>query len=75
MALRKPTGSLRPIAIGESIRRITSKVAVELISNPARTGLESFQLGVWFSARCGLFPLGPRSRVQQHWSGGQLEQD
>ena len=36
VALRKPNGSLRPIAIGESIRRITSKVAVELISDRAR---------------------------------------
>ena len=30
MALRKPNGTLRPIAVGETTRRITSKVAVEL---------------------------------------------
>ena len=37
MALRKPNGSLRPIAIGETIRRLTSKVAVDLITErPAR---------------------------------------
>ena len=41
MALRKPNGSLRP-----TVRRITSKVAVELISDRARTVLEPLQLGV-----------------------------
>ena len=46
MALRKPNGSLRPIAVGETIRRVTSKVAVELISDRARTILEPLQLGV-----------------------------
>ena len=45
MALRKPNGTLRPIA-GETIRRITSKVAVELLSEQARTILEPLQLGV-----------------------------
>ena len=38
MALRKPNGSLRrPIAIGESIGRLTGKVTVDLISDHART--------------------------------------
>ena len=45
MALRKPNGT-RPIAAGETFRRITSKVAVELISDQARTILEPIQLGV-----------------------------
>ena len=40
MALRKPNGTLRPIAVGETIRRITGKVAVELISERARALLE-----------------------------------
>ena len=38
MALRKPNGSLRPIAICETIRRLTSKVAREIF--------EPLQLGV-----------------------------
>ena len=46
MALRKPNGTLRPIAVGETLRRVTSKVAVELISERARTILEPLQLGV-----------------------------
>ena len=46
MALRKLNGTLPPITVGETIRRITSKVAVELISERARTILEPLQLGV-----------------------------
>ena len=38
VALRKPNGSLRPIAICETIRRLTSKVAVDLITErPVRS--------------------------------------
>ena len=44
MALRRPNGSLRPIAIGETIRRLTSKVAVDLITD--RGVFEPLQLGV-----------------------------
>ena len=46
VALRKPNGSLRPIAIGETIRRLTSKVAVDLITERAREIFEPLQLGV-----------------------------
>ena len=46
MALRKPNGTLRPIAVGETFRRTDSKVAIELISDRARTVLEPLQLGV-----------------------------
>ena len=40
MALRKPNGTLRPIAIGETFRRLTSKIAVELITERARVILK-----------------------------------
>ena len=46
MSLRKPDGTLRPIEVGETFRRITGKVAVELISDRARAVLEPIQLGV-----------------------------
>ena len=46
MALRKPNGTLRPIAIGETIRRLASKVAVDLITERAREIFEPLQLGV-----------------------------
>ena len=46
MALRKPNGTLRPIAIGETIRHLTGKVAVDLITERAREIFEPLQLGV-----------------------------
>ena len=46
MALRKPNGTLRPIAIGETIRRLASKVAVDLITERAREIFEPLQLEV-----------------------------
>ena len=46
MALRKPNGSLRPIAVGETVRRLASKIAVDFISEHARVVLEPLQLGV-----------------------------
>ena len=45
-ALRKPNGSVRPIVIGETIRRLTSKVAVDLITERAREIFEPLQHGV-----------------------------
>ena len=41
MALRKPNGSLRPIAVGETIRRLASKIAVDWISERARVVQDS----------------------------------
>ena len=47
-----PDGSLRPIAIGESIRRLTSTVAVDLISECDRSIFEPVQVGVKTSNGC-----------------------
>ena len=46
MALRKPNGTLRPIAIGETIRRLTSMVAVDLITERDREIFEPLLVGV-----------------------------
>ena len=46
MALRKPNGSLRPVAVSESLRRLYSKVAVELMGSSVRTILVPIQVGV-----------------------------
>ena len=35
MALRKPNGSLRPVAVGEALRRLCGKVCVELMGSDA----------------------------------------
>ena len=41
-----PNASLRPVAVGETFRRLTSKVAVDLITDRAHGVLEPLQLGV-----------------------------
>ena len=46
MALRKPNGSLRPVAVGETLRRLCSKVCVELMGSSLHSILEPIQVGV-----------------------------
>ena len=58
MALRKPNGSIRPMAVGETLRGLCSKVAVELVGSSVRTILEPVQVGVQTRAE-GNGPLGP----------------
>ena len=52
MALRKPNGSLRPVAVGESLRRLCSKVAVALMGSSVRNILEPIQVKVQTKAGC-----------------------
>ena len=52
MALRKLNGSLRPVAVGESLRRLCSKVAVELMDSSVKSILEPVQVGVQTKAGC-----------------------
>ena len=51
-ALPKPEGGLRSIAIGETLRRLTSKVAVGLVSPKLRQYFEPMQLGVGTPGGC-----------------------
>ena len=44
--------SLRPVAVGESLRRLCSKVAVELMGSSVRSILEPIQVGVQMKAGC-----------------------
>jgi hypothetical protein len=46
MALNKPDGGLRPIAIGETIRRLVSKCCCESTSEDAKQIFGSLQVGV-----------------------------
>ena len=46
MALNKPDGGLRPIAIGETIRRLVSKCCCEATSEDAKRIFGSLQVGV-----------------------------
>ena len=66
MALRKPNGTLRPIAVGETFRRITGKVAVELISDRARAVLEPIQLGVKTPNGCEAIVHATRQWFHRH---------
>ncbi len=50
-ALRKPNGDVRPIAVGESLRRMVSSIIIARHSNEIRDFLAPHQLGV--STRCG----------------------
>ena len=52
MALPKPTGDHRPVAVGETLRRLTSKVAAKAIAPQLRTHLEPVQLGVGSKNGC-----------------------
>ena len=46
MALRKLNGSLRPVAVGETLRRLCSKVCVDLMGSSVHSILEPVQVGV-----------------------------
>ena len=52
MALRKPNKSLRPVAVGETLRRLCSKVCVELMGSSIRSILEPVQVGVQTKFGC-----------------------
>ena len=51
-ALPKPDGTLRPIAVGDTLRRLTSKLALEEVSNDIRCYLEPIQVGVGSKHGC-----------------------
>ena len=46
MALCEPTGFLRPVAVGETFRRMASKVEVSIMEDRVQSVLELVQVGV-----------------------------
>ena len=46
VALSKPDGGVRPIAIGETLRRLLGKIIVGKVASDARQDLEPIQVGV-----------------------------
>ena len=52
MALRKPNKSLRPVAVGETLRRLCSKVCVDVMGSSIRSILEPVQVGVQTKFGC-----------------------
>ena len=66
MDLRKPNGSLRPIAVGETVRRFASKIAVDYISEHARVILEPLEGAKRSSTRpasCSTVTVRMRARL------------
>ena len=66
MALRKPSGVLRPIAVGETLRRLTSKIALELVGSKTQSVLEPVQVGVRTSHGTEGIVHAARQRVNPH---------
>ena len=52
LACQKKDGGLRPIAVGEVLRRLTSKCVVRAVQSEAVTILSPLQVGVGVSAGC-----------------------
>eukprot|EP00731_Ephydatia_muelleri_P023608 Em0015g1191a len=61
VALRKGTQGIRPITVGESLRRLTSKCLCSLIKEDASVFFQPFQFGVALPQGCEKQgdPLGP----------------
>ena len=51
-ALPKPAGDHRPVAVGETLRRLTSKALASMHSDEARIFLEPVQVGVGTKSGC-----------------------
>ena len=71
IALRKPGGGLRPIAIGSVFRRIAAKVAVASVSARIGAELRPAQLGVATRNGCEAAVLAVRAYVTDAGSSSQ----
>ena len=67
-ALPKPDGSLRPIAVGDTLRRLAGKLVLSDIAEDVKTYLEPVQLGVGTSGknRRRLMFWEPSTKPQRH---------
>ena len=53
MALKKPSGGVRPIAVGCTIRRLVAKIASQLVVDEMAELLAPRQVhGLWCAQRC-----------------------
>ena len=67
-ALRKPDGGVRPIAVGESLRRLVSKCCAQArsVKDMAKELLEPWQLGVGTRARTEVLIRAVNAVVAEH---------
>ena len=65
-ALPKPSGDLRPVAVGETWRRLASKVGAKVATAELRPCLEPLQLGVGSKGGCEAVVHVARQWLQRH---------
>lgn len=70
-ALTKPTGGVRPIAVGETLRRLFSSCLMSSVKQGARTYLQPFQLGIATPRGVEGMIHAARRAVAAHGSTGQ----
>eukprot|EP00731_Ephydatia_muelleri_P034760 Em0075g13a len=72
VALRKGTQDIRPIAVGESLRRLTSKCLCSLIKEDASAFFQPFQFGVALPQGCEKVIHGLRRCLDYHWHDSEF---
>eukprot|EP00731_Ephydatia_muelleri_P018057 Em0011g97a len=72
VALRKGTQDIRPIAVGESLRRLTSKCLCSLIKEDASAFFQPFQFGVASPQGCEKVIHGLRRCLDNHWHDSEF---
>ena len=71
VALPKPIGGVRPIAVGEILRRLTAKCLMETVRDDARQHFAPVQLGVAIPGTSGLQWVRMLLSLRTHQSGQQ----
>ena len=66
MALCKSDGSLQPFVVGETVRRLTSKIALDFMSEHERVVLEPLLLGVKTPNGCEAIIHTARQWLHRH---------
>ncbi|KAL5503093.1 hypothetical protein EMCRGX_G009995 [Ephydatia muelleri] len=68
-ALNKPIpGDIRPIAVGEALRRLTGKCLCAALRSKMASFFEPYQFGVAFPCGAEKIAHGLRTCIEQHWS-------
>ncbi|KAL5514970.1 hypothetical protein EMCRGX_G000068 [Ephydatia muelleri] len=68
-ALNKPVpGDIRPIAVGEALRRLTGKCLCAALRSKMASFFEPYQFGVAFPCGAEKIAHGLRTCIEQHWS-------
>jgi hypothetical protein len=66
LATPKPTGGVRPLAIGMTLRRLISSVVLQRVTSTAREYLAPHQVAVGVKSGCDLVVHEVRSAIDEH---------